>query len=245
MNELQLASRKSRIFAFMIDHFILTLIAVFPLLFFVFNDEFINENIFPVLSSWISIILIIYFLKDLCRGVSVGKLIVGIAVRDGENGDNVPNKMRLFLRNLLLIVWPIEIILLATNKRKKRLGDQVANTDVVKVRKMSTWKTVVVVVLMIAMAITLLFSTVIFMITNSEAYDTAITYIEENEDVMRETGGIEGYGFVPTGSIEITNGYGESLIYIDVEGEDKDLDVAVYLTKKPDEEWVVEEFSYE
>ena len=74
----------------------------------------------------------LYFLKDAIKGISIGKWIMGIMVRDAVNVDNIPSIGRLFLRNLLVIIWPIEFFILATNDEKKRLGDKIAKTTVVK-----------------------------------------------------------------------------------------------------------------
>lgn len=91
----------------------------------------------------------------------------------------------------------------------------------------------------------LLFTTILLALKNNEAYKTAITFIKSNEEIVDETGGIEGYGFVPSGSVQISNGYGESIYSIEVKGKDKDIYVEIYLTKKPRQEWIVEEVYYE
>lgn len=52
-----------------------------------------------------------------------------IAVRDLSNPKQIPGKTKLILRNITLILWPIEIILLLL--LKKRIGDMISSTCVV------------------------------------------------------------------------------------------------------------------
>ena len=72
---------------------------------------------------------------------------------------------------------------------------------------------------------------------NSDAYKVAITEIEKNEEILSETGGITGYGMMPTGNVSISNGNGQAQLEIKVLGNEKDLNVGVYLTKEPNGEW--------
>lgn len=53
-------------------------------------------------------------------------------VRDQNNLNKVPSLGRLFLRNLFLIIWPIEFLILATNKQNQRLGDTLTKAVVLK-----------------------------------------------------------------------------------------------------------------
>ena len=59
---------------------------------------------------------------------------MGIMVRDENNQNEIPSIGRLFLRNLFIIIWPVEDIVLATSDQKKRPGDNVAKTVVVKIQ---------------------------------------------------------------------------------------------------------------
>lgn len=72
---------------------------------------------------------------------------------------------------------------------------------------------------------------------NSDAYKLAIKEIEKNQEILTETGGIKGYGMIPSGSINITNGYGQAQMDIKVLGNETDLSVGVYLTREPNGEW--------
>ena len=57
---------------------------------------------------------------------------MGIMVRDEKNRNDIPTFGRLLLRNVFIIIWPIEFIVLALSDNKKRIGDIVAKTLVLK-----------------------------------------------------------------------------------------------------------------
>ena len=92
------------------------------------DEETLNEsNSFLVLRI---IALILYIAKDSFKGISFGKWIMGIMIRDDNEQKLVPSFWILFIRNLYLVLWPIELVVLIFNKNKKRLGDKYANTIV-------------------------------------------------------------------------------------------------------------------
>lgn len=80
---------------------------------------------------------------------------------------------------------------------------------------------------------------------NSGAYKVALKEIEQNEEILTETGGIKGYGMMTSGSVSISNGNGQAQLQIKVMGNKKDLNVSVYVTKEPSAEWELKEMKYE
>ena len=72
---------------------------------------------------------------------------------------------------------------------------------------------------------------------NSEAYKVAIEEIEQHQEILDKTGGIKGYGMMPTGNISISNGEGQAQLQIKVLGNQRDLNVHLYLTKEPNGTW--------
>ena len=119
-----LSSRKRRIVAFLIDHFTMTFLIV-AISFMSIGTGFLDENnSSSVMAKMLPTMLIgflLYFAKDSIKGVSPGKWIMGIMVRDENNHTEIPSVARLFIRNLLIIIWPIEFIVLAISQEKKRL----------------------------------------------------------------------------------------------------------------------------
>jgi uncharacterized RDD family membrane protein YckC len=72
-------------------------------------------------------------MKDLFGGRSMGKRFFGLAVRDANDLNNTPTKSRLVIKNITLIVWPLEFIYYLINN--KRIGDLIAKTQVIRIGK--------------------------------------------------------------------------------------------------------------
>ncbi|WCM43309.1 RDD family protein [Flavobacterium sp. CBA20B-1] len=238
-----IASRKRRIAAFFIDHFIMTSLIV-SLAFIALGSNFMEEdNPSKFIITLFSILIpgmFLYLSKDSIKGNSIGKWAMGIMIRDERNPDIVPSYSKLLLRNLLLIIWPVEFIVLATNNEKKRLGDKIANTIVVKNPNKPTKLPRILIIVGAAISFcVLLFFIVGNTMKNSAAYKVSVAEIEKNEQIISETGGIKGYGMIPTGNIKSVNGYGQAQLEIKVLGNQKDVNVSVYLEKEPNKDWKI------
>ena len=210
--------------------------------FLALGPNYIDENNMGKMTSTMLVVMLpgflLYFAKDSIQGISVGKWTMGVMVRDQKNPNEVPSFGRLLVRNLFVIIWPIELIALATNQDKKRLGDKVAKTIVVKNLNRPTKLPRVLTIAGVGIA----FFTFTFLFAgaamkNSDAYKVAIKEIERNQGILTETGGIKGYGMMPTGNVKISNGNGQARLEIKVLGNEKDMSVKVYLTKEPSAEW--------
>jgi len=121
-----------RIIAFVIDFFVITFTFAAIMLVGI-TVGLIDENDLNELNSfWFLRILIIisYFVKDSFKGISFGKWIMGIMIRDDSEQESVPSFLILFIRNLYLILLPIELVVLIFSKNKKRLGDKYSGTIV-------------------------------------------------------------------------------------------------------------------
>lgn len=115
-----------RIIAFLIDYIIL-LFPIYTLLFsmeIIFNCDIIFCHFYLI----ISIIMFLLSLKDLIfKNASIGKKIMGLRIVDNKN-NSIPNMYKIIIRNLTLILWPIDIIgFLFSNKR---IGELMTNTKV-------------------------------------------------------------------------------------------------------------------
>ena len=241
------SSRKRRIAAFIIDHFVMTFFIV-SIIFIALGSNFMDENnptkMTTVMLVVMTIGFILYFAKDSFKGISVGKWIMGIMIRDENDQNKIPSFGRLFLRNLFIIIWPIEFIVLATNDQKKRLGDKIAKTVVVKNLNKPTKLPRILALIGVGIA----FFVFVFLFAgsamkNSDAYKVATKEIEQNKEIIEETGGIKGYGMIPTGNVNISNGYGQAQLEIKVLGNTKDLNVSVYLEKEPNNDWKIIELN--
>lgn len=238
---LSLSSRKRRIAAFMIDHFAMSFLMVSIFFLSLGPDWFNGGNGSSLFISMIVVMIpgiILYFAKDSIKGISIGKWIMGIMVRDATNHNNIPSFQRLLVRNLFAMIWPVEFIVLASSPEKKRLGDKTANTVVVK----NPDKPVKLPRIAALACIGIGFFTFTLLFTgqamkNSDAYKVAISAIEQDKEILKEIGGIKGYGMIPSGGINISNGYGQAQLEINVIGNTGELNVSVYLTKEPNGKW--------
>lgn len=129
----------TRLAAMLLDHFFMTMIA---LVFFIpgivsdFSDAF-KVSHEPASAeflggSWAYIGLIgfaCYFCKDIIKGRSIAKRILKLQLVDNVTGE-VAGPMKCFIRNLLIIIWPIEVII-ALKNTSRRLGDRIAGTKLV------------------------------------------------------------------------------------------------------------------
>jgi uncharacterized RDD family membrane protein YckC len=128
-----------RLLSAFLDHIFMTIIAfVFfiPLMATVFSDAFkvthdpSSIEIFK--GPWVFVGLLgfsIYFSRDCINGRSIAKRILRLQVVDNRSGQ-VASPLKCFLRNLTIVVWPIEIIAILSNP-ERRIGDLLAGTKVV------------------------------------------------------------------------------------------------------------------
>lgn len=235
------SSRKRRIASFLIDHFVMTLLMV-SIVFIALGPNFLDENNPSKMMTTMLLAMIpgfvLYFAKDSLKGISVGKWIMGIMVRDENNPNEIPSFGRLLLRNVFIIIWPIEFIVLAANDQKKRLGDKVAKTVVLK--NTSKPRKRIRIAALIGVGVIFFVFVSLFAgsaMKNSDAYKVALSEIEQNEQIITETGGIKGYGMMPSGNVNISNGQGQAQLDIKILGNTKDMKVSVYLEKEPNGQW--------
>lgn len=114
---------KQRILAFIIDMLLITLFIMLP----AYVSCFLG---YPLLILALFGLLVTCFLsKDCFNGQSIGKRLMKIQVVDRQTGNPVSN-IRLMIRNLSLVVWKIEALILIITK-EKRLGDMLAKTKVI------------------------------------------------------------------------------------------------------------------
>ena len=81
------------------------------------------------------------------------------------------------------------------------------------------------------------------MLKTSDAYGTAIEFLETDSTTKTEIGKVKGFGLIPTGAVQTTtiNGVesGNATFEIIVRGDRKYKDVTIDLEKLPDSLWTV------
>ena len=131
----------------LLDHFILCFGLAFlgflfiGILFFVFGKPdkdsiSLNSTIFIFILSLL--FFSIYFNKDGIGGKSPAKRILGLRVIDVKT-NKVANPIQCVIRNLTIILWPIEVIFSVINV-ERRIGDYIAGTKVILDDKSLTYE---------------------------------------------------------------------------------------------------------
>ena len=144
-----------RIEAFVIDSIVLIIMSSS---FFLISVWLNNSMLW--MSFALALIYSFLFCKDVNGGRSIGKQRTGLCILS-EKSDSVPSAIRLILRNIFYILWPIEILLFFFNSGK-RLGDLVMQTKVVACNEKSdvtfTLKYICSILIMTVILFTLFYS---------------------------------------------------------------------------------------
>ncbi|MDA3799373.1 MAG: RDD family protein [Kiritimatiellae bacterium] len=132
MNEIKNASLGKRIGAFMIDFLIATCIQIFLFIPFIMTP-IIQKNIdgteVITRSNLITLVTFTYLiLRDLPNGRSVGKKALNLQVRSMDQSP--ASVLQLTLRNVFVMLYPIEFVWLLATSGRERLGDIAAKTRV-------------------------------------------------------------------------------------------------------------------
>jgi type II secretory pathway pseudopilin PulG len=82
-------------------------------------------------------------------------------------------------------------------------------------------------------------------IGNSEAAETARTYLRTNEELKRDIGEVKDFGSFVTGNINTQNQSGEATLNLKVYGERKTVNATVSLAYRSNQNWRVTEAFYD
>jgi uncharacterized RDD family membrane protein YckC len=215
-----------------------------PVLLCIFATAESSEPVISVLSLLIgsSVILTLLFLmRDSVKGISPGKYLLGLAVRNNVNYSITPSLIKLFVRNIPLLLSPLEVVVIIFNSQKRRLGDLLTGAAVVRVAPTKTLYVWVAAVFVIGGLVIAPLFAAIFSIKNSAAYQTATQFLAYNEKVKRQIGEVRDFGAFPGGAIQFENGYGHAVLNITVYGLKDRVSAQVLLIKEPGKMWEVKD----
>src|SRR5437762_8654489 len=82
-------------------------------------------------------------------------------------------------------------------------------------------------------------------IANSDAANTARTYLRNNETLKQDTGEVKDFGSFVTGNINVSNGDGVATLYLKVIGEKRNVNARVDLSYRSNRNWRVTGASYD
>ncbi len=102
-----------------------------------------------------------------------------------------------------------------------------------------------VLVLIIALFVVAIGWFVFRTIGNSEAAETARTYLRNNEQLKQDIGEVKDFGSFVTGQVNVHNTDGEATLHIKVIGERKVVNATVDLSFRSNRNWRVTGASYE
>ncbi|WP_055436616.1 RDD family protein [Lacinutrix algicola] len=137
-NEFEIAKKRYRIGAFLIDFFIFWLIAM--VLGFFFGEPLENEVGFhmtglPAFGMMLFGILL-WPMSEGIWGQTIGKRILDIKVVTNEfKPIGIGQAFGRFFLGFIDYIFVIGLIIASTNKQNKRIGDMVANTIVIRTKK--------------------------------------------------------------------------------------------------------------
>jgi uncharacterized RDD family membrane protein YckC len=244
-----IASRKRRIVALLMDVW-----------FYGYLSSLCMYLVFFVVKTPWDIPLIAFFgfiffaSKDVFKGAGLGKLLMGIRVVNHSNTPASP--VSTLLRNLLLIAWPIETLVMVVNSSKRRLGDYLARTQVKRDLTMATSHRSLAALFILSFYLLtpslpdIEFSEGGFMklsqlfLKQSDAYELAEEKIREQDAIVKLIGPIQAINVDHTSTVSIYNDEGEAQFLLDVQGEDRNLPVRVKL-KRTNQQWELTEMYFE
>lgn len=85
----------------------------------------------------------------------------------------------------------------------------------------------------------------LYAIGNSEAAESAKTFLRNNEQLKQDIGEIKDFGSFPTGNVSVENNSGKATIHLKVYGERKNVNASVDLIYGNGQPWRVVAASYE
>ena len=125
-----------RVGAFIVDYGIIMILAFIP--FFFASDFGDMDSAFMTFSYTMAVAAGGILFKDVF-GRSLGKLIFGIRIAHGDAPDLPVTAGQRILRNVPILIWPVELIMTFQDPYNRRLGDKWAHTLIAaEVRKKKT-----------------------------------------------------------------------------------------------------------
>jgi Cytochrome oxidase complex assembly protein 1 len=101
-----------------------------------------------------------------------------------------------------------------------------------------------VLALVIVLFVGTILGIVFYTISHSEAAQTAKSFLQTNERLKQDIGGVKDFGAIMTGSVKSSNNSGDATLYIKVIGERRTVNATVVLMYKAGRNWRVTEANY-
>ena len=163
-----------------------------------------------------------FFCKDIFFGTSIGKAFLGLRVCNVDENFTPPDTKKIIVRNLYLIIFPVELYFMMTNKYCQRLGDQKVRTIVIERKRPPAVRAVttrVLGLLLILSSVWLLYVIITPVgIKKTAGYTLMMNAIQSDSKVFEKVGTIKSVGYWP----EVSYREGKSVYRISAQGEKSD-----------------------
>jgi tetratricopeptide (TPR) repeat protein/uncharacterized RDD family membrane protein YckC len=228
-------TRLRRIFAYVIDHYCFASLGALVAL--VLSFVAWDASLVGVISFLLMLILVsLYLLKDIVQGQSLGKYIMGIAVRKTREEYLSPSLKQVVVRNVLLLWMPVELVVWLKQRGRRRFGDQLTRTFVVQ--KAGNLKVRIACLVALVLTLTVLFAAIVSSsLRLGEARMVAIATITSATDLKQSLGEELQIQELAQPSVLVNRGYGTASFFFTATGAKGKTNVTVLLTRNPGESW--------
>lgn len=137
MTQFRDATISERVYAFAIDHFVVMGIFLTLTISLVYN--FLQLSGKHILYMIVIVVGLYSVVRDIPGGRSPGKNSLNMFIVNIYEEHKLPNKMQLIVRNIAIILLPLDVILFLISHNKRRIGDRLTKTKVVKVSTMTNF----------------------------------------------------------------------------------------------------------
>ena len=228
-----LAPHHQRLFAMIVDYLLVVGALNMAQKFLLGADWDLN----PSSSSWRFMLVPGAFLlvfKDILGGVSPGRWITGIAVVLASDPESPPPWTRLALRNLFLILLPLEAVWVFFDPFYRRWGDRVAGTVVVTPNRIAPYtRRLLGLTILFLATMLIIFGLEYWNVSRSAAYRTALEAAAVHPKVIAVAGETFEFGDSPGLTLlEDQQGH-QAQVILNVQGQKGKYDVKVVLRRNP------------
>ena len=201
-----IATPVRRIIALLIDLFFLFIFFRF-VLFAIFVNKYwdLNLNFQQSIILPLCVLFALFLFKDSFGGRSIGKIFLSIIVKNVTKDFSRPSLKNLFLRNLPLILFPLECFFILKNQYCRRIGDRWAGTFVLLIKNNYKFNNpirwvsqrVLFFIFLLAVIVAGYFITAPIQVKKSYAYHLVTQELEADTNIAKKFGKIISYSYWP------------------------------------------------
>lgn len=243
---LGIASRKRRLLALMIDQSLIGyLMVMMGLLTFQHHWDLASTEVLLAKSQLIGLLSVLCFVfKDSVAGASPGKFLMGIAVRKYSQPQVTPSLFALAIRNTTLCIWPIEGLVMVLNSSKRRMGDWLGSTQVMRIASQSG-KRLLLAICCVVFVWQVGHYTQVSLLDSSQAWQQVSAQVHNQSELVQWTGEIDHIELLEVNDFQLHDGAGHAQLTVLVVGERQQQVVILNLEKAPALLWQVTQLKFD